>query len=73
MHCYLGVARDEILASTLRQISVDQWTRGYADYDDPDLAGELAPSVQRLGQLEMHATGPPAGQQMLLPGQCSLG
>ena len=50
MYCYLGVARNEILASALHPISVDQSSRGYANYDDPDLAGELAPSVQCLGR-----------------------
>ena len=29
-----------------------------ADHDDPDFADELTPAVQRLRQVEMHATGP---------------
>ena len=32
----------------------------YANDDDPDLAGELTPAMQRLGKMEMNAAGPPA-------------
>ena len=32
----------------------------HADDDDPDFAGELAPAVQRLGKMEVHAVSPRA-------------
>ncbi len=32
----------------------------HADDNDPDFARELAPAVQRLGKVEMHAAGPRA-------------
>src|SRR4051794_39912659 len=37
-------------------------TEGYqhADDDDSNFAGELAPAVQRLRKMKMHAAGPPA-------------
>jgi len=31
----------------------------HAEHDDPDLAREFAPAVQRLGKMEMHAAGAP--------------
>src|SRR5207302_3567616 len=33
----------------------------HAEHDDPNLAGELAPAVQRLGEMDVHVRAPSAG------------
>jgi hypothetical protein len=47
---------DELLSSERNQ---------HADDDDADLAGEFAPAVQRLGQMEMHQMPRSAGVAMI--------
>ena len=43
----------------------------HADNDDPYFTGELAPSMQRLWQVEMHCSRPPSGGGRLTEGLMS--
>jgi len=60
--------RPDVLTSFFRDLTVVQPFHDLsrpernqnAEDDDPNFADELAPAVQWLGNIEMHAAGPPA-------------